>query len=330
MRKLILIFLIILFPVFLSAQEVAKVGTAGAQFLKIGLSARATAMGEAYTVVPNGSEAIFWNPGAMALVEGHDISASYVSWPADIDYSGVAYSTHIEGFGVLGFHVVGLKTGDMRVRTIFNPEGTGEMFTASQFAGGISYATFLTDKFAIGGTFKYVREDFWTYRATNWGVDIGTYYRTGFRSLVLGMSIMNFGPEMAFGGSYVDYGDPREGGAPGEFEVIDFQNYQLPMTFRLGLAMNVYETEDIKVLTALDASKPNDNKQRVNAGVEFMFMDMVALRGGYKLGYDEDTYAFGAGFQYALFGSVKIRLDYSYSDMGILDVVHRGSFGLSF
>jgi opacity protein-like surface antigen len=61
-----------------------------------------------------------------------------------------------------------------------------------------------------------------------------------------------------------------------------------------------------------------------------MLMDMVALRGGYKLGYDEDTYAFGAGFQYALFGSVKIRLDYSYSDMGILDVVHRGSFGLSF
>ena len=57
---------------------------------------------------------------------------------------------------------------------------------------------------------------------------------------------------------------------------------------------------------------------------------MVALRGGYKLNYDEASFTFGAGVNTAVFGDFKVRLDYAYSDMGILDVVHRGSIGFSF
>jgi hypothetical protein len=330
MSKIVIIFLLMLIPVFLCGQNVAKVGTAGSQFLKIGLSARATGMAEAYSVVVDNSEAIFWNPGALARVEGNDISGSYVQWPADITYSGFALAMKLEGFGVLGFHIAGLDAGDMRVRTLFNPQGDGRMFTASQFAGGVSYATNLTEKFSIGGTFKYVQEDMWNYTAKNWAVDVGTFYQTGFRSLVLGMSIMNFGPEMAVKGSFVDYSDPEEGGAAGAFEVKDFAEYPMPLTFKFGLAMYVYETEEVKVLTALDTNKPNDNVQRVNAGVEFSFMDMLAIRGGYKLEYDEDAYSFGAGFMYDLFDAASIRLDYSYSDMGVLEAVHRGSFGVSF
>ncbi len=330
MSKIVVIFLLILIPVFLCGQNVGKQGSVGSQFLKIGLSARATGMADAYTVAVNNSEAIYWNPGALSNVEGNDFSASYVQLPADITYSGFAYAMRLEGFGVLGFHIAGLKAGDMRVRTIFNPEGDGRMFTASQFVGGVSYSTSLTDKFSVGGTFKFVQEDMFDYTAKNWAVDVGTYYQTGFRSLVLGMSIMNFGPEMAFDGSYVDYSDPQEGGTAGALEIKDFADYPMPLTFRFGMAMYVYETEDVKVLTALDTNKPNDNNQRVNTGVEFSFMDMLAVRGGYKVGYDEDSYSFGAGFKYNLLGSASLRIDYSYSDIGVLDVAHRGSFGVSF
>jgi len=328
MSKILSILLLILIPVFLCGQDVAKVGTAGAQFLKIGLSARATGMGEAFNVVVNNSEAIYWNPAALVLVENSDLSGSYVQWPADITYSGFAYATKIESFGTIGFHLAGLKAGDMKVRTIFNPEGDGRMFTASQFVGGLSYSTYLTDKFSVGATWKYIQEDFWTYTAKNWAVDIGTYYKTGFRSLVIGMSIMNFGPEMGFNGSFTEYGNAPS--ADGTYQTTDFETYALPLTFRLGLAMYVYETEDMKLLTALDTNKPNDNVQRVNAGLEFTFMDILALRGGYKIGYDEDAFSFGAGINYALFGSANLRVDYSYSDMGVLEAVHRGSFGVSF
>ena len=328
MRKLNCFFLLLLVPMLVLGQEVAKPGTAGAQFLKIGLSARAAAMAEAYTVAVDNSEAVFWNPGALAVVQSTDLNAAYVRWPADITYSGAAAATYLEGFGTIGVHVATLMTGDMRVRSIYRPEGTGEMFRASQFVTGVTYATFLTDKFAVGGTIKYVQEDIWNWTAKNFGVDVGTYYKTGYRNLVIGVSIMNFGPEMAFNGSYTDYSDPGEAGAG--FETKNFADYPMPLTFRFGLAMTVYETDDVKVFAALDSNKPNDAKQHYNAGAEFMFMDMLALRGGYKLNYDEDSFTFGAGINTALFGDFKVRLDYAYSDMGVLDVVHRGSIGFSF
>jgi len=330
MKYLCFSIIIILIPTLLIAQENAKVGTAGAQFLEIGLSARAAGMGEAFVVAVDNSEAIFWNPGALALVEGNDISASYVKWPTEIIYSGVTFAASIENIGTFGFHLAGLKMGDMRVRTIFNPEGDGRMFTASQFCGGISFARFVTENFSVGGTFKYIREDFWDYTAQNWAVDIGTYYKTNFRSLVLGMSILNFGPEMTFSGQFTDYGDPDEGGQQGDFEVKDFSNYPLPLTFRFGMAMYVYESEDLRVLTSIDTHKPNDNNQHMNAGFECTFMNMLIFRSGYKLAYDEGGFCFGAGFRYAIPGSFNIRLDYSYADLGLLDIAHRGSFGFSF
>ena len=45
-----------------------KVGTYSAQFLKIGVSARAAGMGSAYTAVANDATAIYWNPAGMAAV----------------------------------------------------------------------------------------------------------------------------------------------------------------------------------------------------------------------------------------------------------------------
>jgi len=92
MKYLCFSIIIILIPFLLIAQENVKAGTAGAQFLEIGLSARATGMGEAFVVAVDNSEAIFWNPGALALVEGNDISASYVKWPTEIIYSGIAFA----------------------------------------------------------------------------------------------------------------------------------------------------------------------------------------------------------------------------------------------
>jgi hypothetical protein len=311
-------------------QENAKVGTAGAQFLKIGLSARATGMGEAYIVAVDNSEAIFWNPGALARVEKFDISASYVQWPADIAYSGIALAAFFENIGTFGFHISGLQLGDMRVRTIYKPEGDGRMFTAGQFSTGLSFARFLTSHFSVGLTFKYIHEKFWDYSAKNWAIDIGTFYDTGFNSLVLGMSILNFGPEMAFEGRYIDYSDPDEIGESGEFEEKEFLHYPLPLTFRFGLAMYVYQSENMRVLTSMDTYKPNDNRQQVNAGLEFTFIDMLMLRGGYKFGSDENNYCFGAGFRLEFFNALNLRLDYSYADMGVLDIVHRGTFGVSF
>ena len=66
---------IILFSILLClntsgfAQEVKKVGTSAATFLRIPVGARAASMGEAYTSISNDASAMFWNPGGIARVK---------------------------------------------------------------------------------------------------------------------------------------------------------------------------------------------------------------------------------------------------------------------
>ena len=63
MRKyIVLLVLLIMIPGLLSAKIFAKAGTAGLQFLKIGIDARAIGMGEAYTAVSDDISSVYWNP----------------------------------------------------------------------------------------------------------------------------------------------------------------------------------------------------------------------------------------------------------------------------
>ena len=51
-----------------------------------------------------------------------------------------------------------LATDEMDVTTPANPNGTGEKFDAASVVIGIAYGRSLTDRFTIGGTFKYINE----------------------------------------------------------------------------------------------------------------------------------------------------------------------------
>lgn len=326
MKKLLIIFFIFLISQSVISQEFAKVGRSGAQFLEIGLSPRFAAMGEAGVSLVNDASAVFWNPGALVSVENMDVMAAYVKWPADIVFSGSAVAKTIPRIGTFAIHLSALTMGDLRIRTPFYPEGNGEMFTVSDFSGGITFARRFTDKFSFGATYKFVFEKYWTYESRGWAVDIGTLYHTGYKSLVIGMSILNFGPEMKFGGDYLDYANLDATGNP---SVQEFETYDLPLTFKFGASMNLYEAADYVVTGAVDGIHPNDNKTRVNMGLEACFKGILALRGGYKLNYDEDSFCAGVGF-YVPVQNYKMRIDYSYNDMGILEGVHRGGVGVSF
>jgi len=56
-----------------------------------------------------------------------------------------------------------------------------------------------------------------------------------------------------------------------------------------------------------------------------MVIKSIALRGGYKLGYDEESWAFGFGV--SAYGA---RIDYAVQNFGIFDTVSTWSFGIDF
>jgi len=341
MRKLLIpAVLIVVLGLCLPAQaQFAKVGTVGLKFLDIGVGGRALAMGEAYAAIANDASAIFWNPAGIANIKDGDFFFGYTNWPADINlYSGAVVKK--TGFGHIGGSFTILNTGLMNRTTPRDPDGNvSGTFAFEDWAIGGSYARYLTDRFSFGTNIKLIREKLADWDHTGWGVDIGTYYETGFKSLRIGMAIINFGPDFEynikdFDGIPVD--PPYNGHANGADEnsdgIVDNDLVEkavpLPLTFRAGFAFEAYQTSTSKVTVSAEVAHPSDNDERYNFGSEYWYKDLIAIRGGWKLNSDEGGFTAGAGIKLPVLEGAYF--DYAYNDLGLLQGVHRGSFNLSF
>lgn len=314
MRKLCVLLLLI--PVAVYGGEIAKVGTVGSQFLKIGIGARGSAMGGAFDAVSDDISAVFWNPSGLVNVSGTSVFLSHIEWLADISYEALAIAKDFGNVGVIGLHIGYLNSGDIQETTLESPGGTGDTYFVDDLLVGITYARRLTDKFAFGANLKFIQERLDDLTSTAWATDLGVTYYTGFKSLRMGMSIRNFGPEIQLSGNYYDYDNGNLLSDPDEY-----LPYHFPMTFKLGVAMELLDTEDNRVTFAVDLVHPNDNLERFNVGAEAFMWKSIAFRGGYTFLHDSAGPAFGAGFVWQ-----KLTLDYSYTDYGILDWVHRFDF----
>ncbi|OQX91238.1 MAG: hypothetical protein B6D58_08650, partial [candidate division Zixibacteria bacterium 4484_95] len=94
----------------------AKVGTAGAQFLEIGISARAIGMGEAFLGVANDASALYYNPAGIALLEQKELMATHIEYPADIQYEFLGFVLPTpQWYGNVGIAAYWLHTDDMPV-----------------------------------------------------------------------------------------------------------------------------------------------------------------------------------------------------------------------
>ena len=316
-----------------SAQGFAKAGTAGLQFLKIGFGGKAAAMGESFVALADDASALYWNPAGIARIEGLTLLGSYINWPAEVNISSAGLTFNLGSAGSVGLSLTNMNTGYMNVRTVYMPEGTGDVFTVSDFMVGITYARNLTDRFSFGASAKYIQEELEEYDDNSVGFDVGTIYDIGFKNLKLGMSILNFGPNLNY---------PIDEDGDGEFDedpedqmdndgdgLMDEDKPQadvpLPMMFRVGLSMVPYMSDEAKLSTALEAVHPSDNVETLHFGAEYAFRDLLFLRSGYKVNSDLGGWTFGVGLKMKGIG-----IDYAYSDMKYLDNAQRISFSLSF
>ncbi len=289
----------------------AKVGTTGAQFLELGVSARAMGMAEAFTAVADDISAIYYNPAGLTALYGREVMGTLVSMPADVSFGFVAFGIPLESIGgVIGIGISGLTSGNIIERTYERGtfEGTGRTFAWNDLAASLSYGRYLTDRFSVGFTVKYIGEFAHDYTASGWSADVGTNYDTGFRGFRIGMVITNFGPDMKF---------------------ID-NSYPLPINFRFGATINLVESYDHMVKFAAEGTHPSDNLEKYNSGLEYTFKERFILRGGGRFNYDEDGLTFGGGLRVPFGEDTELQVDYAYQDFGILTEVHRFTFLLSF
>ena len=144
---------------------------------------------------------------------------------------------------------------------------------------------------------------------------------TGFRSLRLGMTIRNFGPELDFETSFTDYNN-------GEIvpEESEYHPFHMPLTFQVGIAMDFLEDVKNQHLTiAIDAVHPNEAAERFNIGADYTFMNTIHLRGGGYTNHNSASLFGGFGIEVSSIG----RFDYAISSYDLLGVIHQFSMTIS-
>ena len=288
-------------------EQFAKVGTFGAQFLKIGVSARATGMGSAFTSVADDANSVFWNPGGLVNVVTNEVAINHVSWPADINLTSLVVATNPRSFpGTIALSARSLWLDPMLVRTGYEPDGTGQHFDAGSSTFGLSYARFWTDKFSAGFTLQYIHEGLAETSVNTVGFDFGMMYRIGVKDLKLGMVIQNLGGKMTF----------------------DQNESKMPTQFKVGASFLPVRTENHSMLFSAEFAHPSDNQERANVGIEYALNRMFFGRAGYHINYDTDGVTFGFGAALLTGNMGKLQLDYSAVDMGPLQYVHRLSLSV--
>ena len=319
--------------------ETEKRAQTGMKFLSTSVDARAAALGSAMTAEFSGSSvSMFYNPASMAFMEGQGhASVGITEFIADINYNiaSAAYRPGGGNYGVFGISIMSVDYGDF-IGTIRADNEQGFIETGSYsptgLAVGLGYARSFSDRFAAGANIKFVSQnigddfvtsqDFATgsvvstesYSQSTVAFDFGIVYATGFRSLIIAMSARNFSREL----TYV-----RE-------------NFELPLTFQIGVAMNRMDftsmnTDTHSLMLHVDAQRPRDFNEHLRFGLEYTFMNIISLRGGFEqLGLDEEQgVSLGGGLKYAV-NNIRFGADYAYTDFGLFGNLNRVAIQVGF
>ncbi len=366
MKRTILVFaLACLMAVSLSAQGTtitAKVGLAGAQFLKIPVGGQAVALDAAAMPLVNDASAVFSNPaGLNHITKSNSVFVSHSAWFADVQLNAGSYVHSFGGQGKVAVFFAQMNSGDMAVTTV--EDQTGEFsgtFTSVSSVVGISGARLFTDRFGVGLSAKLVTEnmakgvgedDFG--KGSALAIDIGTWYDTGIKGVKFSAVVQNFGPEITPNGIYFDYdgGDTVKTSVAGDVygtkdlvpQEFSFRPYSLPMIFNFGITFSPIENMNISLTTV----QPNDNLQRYLVGMEYSVMGMATFRGAYAFGgypfmtgwdddddvvyedtffgYDDRAFSGGLGLKFG-----KLGVDIGYIHHTLLDPVYNSSVNFSF
>jgi hypothetical protein len=324
-------------PVGASAQP----GASAVPFLLIAPTSRASGIGESGTGTVDDASAIYWNPGALAFMDGQEVSITHANWLPqfqlpDLFYDYLNFRMHIDGIGgTIGAAVTYLNLGEFTLTNSSGPTPIGT-FKSYEYAVTVGYATKAYDDLGIGLNLRFIHSALSPIGtesekgngiASTVAVDLAFMYRPEHMQVPLlgdlgkrfsaGVNLTNLGPKV----TYVDaaQADP------------------LPTDLRLGLGYKILSDEYNSVQASLDFTRllvrrhsdgTSDALPKslftawgdggvkqvvVSGGMEYWYgaPRLLALRIGYF--YENPQYGarkfltFGAGIRYDIYG-----FDFSY------------------
>ena len=293
MRYLRLMLTILLVGSAASARADSSAGGTAFDFLNFDASARAVALGGAYTALSADSSALIYNPAGLARVRAHEATFMHNQYAQGLTQDFLGFAAR-QGFG---FQLNTASLNDIPRTTISQPGGTGSSFGISDLALGAGYGFDLGEDWSVGAAGKFIRETIDNVSATGGAVDAGVLYRaSGLPGLTFGSSLLNVGPAIKFMSA----------------------SQQLPTTARLGGAY-AFSAWDNRQTAVFDVTKTITDKVRFGIGYETMLQKSFALRGGFTTRNDAGIgVTAGVGWSGKNFAA-----DYAIVPMGDVGLTHR-------
>ena len=287
-------------------------------------------MGEAYVSMADDVISAYWNPAGLAFVTGLEMGFTSQDWVAGIRHFSAASALRLQSYGTLSIWFTDVNYGDIEVTNVQNQEGTGEYYNANEYAASLAYAKRHSSASATV-------------------VDLGVLVNTEFFSATdsrkdgmrIGMSISNYGSRMKYDGidllNPIDILENENGNYADVIGQFRTQAWELPLIFRLGIAVKpiVYYNQSLTI--AIDVLHPNNNSESINSGLQYSYTlaggNTFFVRSGIKgigitqaheksqfLGINIPflTATYGVGFEKKMKGERFVGFDYSYQSIGIL------------
>ncbi|MCC7436961.1 MAG: PorV/PorQ family protein [Armatimonadetes bacterium] len=314
-------------PVVLTTKEVSKIGAGTGVMLTLPVGARAIGIGGGFTGVADDPTALYWNPAGITLSPGASAAYSFGSLFAGTthNFAGVTFPLGEKYKG--GISANAYSSGDIDETTLFQQEGTGGRYSATDLALGLSFAGQLTDQFSFGVTGKLVNLGIANVSASGMAFDIGTMYKPGILGMRLGFAVQNLSAAIKYTGSQLTQRgqiDPVSGNQSPDIQ-LEALEASLPLTFRAGISSDILEGDEMNsLLAALEFNTSSSASEHVSIGAEYVWNNFLAARVGMLVGSpDEYNISGGVGLKYES-GSFLGQIDYGirpHSTLGLINTV---------
>jgi hypothetical protein len=312
MRKLLLIFFIVLATTRTMAQERAI--TTGVPFLQIAADARAAGMGDIGVATSPDTYSQQWNPAKYAFAtDKQGFSVSYTPYLTDIvndiSLGQVTYYNRFNERSAFAGSIRYFGLGEIELRADANDPA--RLVSPNEFAIDGSYSLQLSDKFsmAVAGRFinsnlKVASDNGDASAASTFAVDIAGYYQSeeiaysDFNGRWRGgFNIQNLGPKISydndeFSNNFLPANLKIGGGF--DFILDDYNKVSVNLEFnKLLVPTPQFESTD----TAAEATQKREDYRKIG-WVSGIFKSFGDAPGGFSEELKEVTYGLGVEYEY--------------------------------
>ncbi|MEO0131841.1 MAG: PorV/PorQ family protein [candidate division WOR-3 bacterium] len=266
--------------------SVAYAGTPGEAVVspfEISFTARQTAVGEAFTAYAD-CNSFLYNPGTLSLLGCEYLTFSHNRWIFGSSQSFISGGIPFK-WGFLAGGLIYFNQGEIDFCSNWQNLGVkkGNYDLGFVLGYGGRFHRFL----GAGANIKILYRDWSGYTMAAYAFDLGAVAPDielpyGIGKLNAGLVFQNIGPQ----------------------ERLRYLNFNQPLTSRLGISVQFPSWRMLDFVLLSDLAYPiYDDGIRANFGLEIWGYDIIALRIGYRLGYDVQNanLTLGAGLKYKNF-----------------------------